>query len=91
MYHITDYTFRKAQENGVQVKPSKNKKKKIDVFRDGKKLASVGAAGMGDFGTFMKIEGKDYAEKRRRLYRMRHAKDGNIPNTPGYWAWHLLW
>ena len=32
MYIITDYTKNKAKKLGVIVKPSTNKKKKIDVF-----------------------------------------------------------
>lgn len=32
MYYITDYTKRKASENGYIIKPSTNKNKKIDVF-----------------------------------------------------------
>ena len=38
MYTITDYTKNKAKLLGVVVKPSQNKKKKIDVYsKDGKK------------------------------------------------------
>jgi len=31
--------------------------------------------------------------ERRRLYRLRHAGEGNDSNFPnaGYWAWHYLW
>jgi hypothetical protein len=40
---------------GVEVKPSSNPKKKIDVFKDNKKIASVlGANGYGDFPTYFK-------------------------------------
>ena len=33
MYLIIDYTKRKARELGVEVRPSTNPKKKIDVFQ----------------------------------------------------------
>jgi len=36
-YEITDYTKKKAKKLGVDVKPSKNKNKKIDVFKQDKK------------------------------------------------------
>ena len=47
-YKITNYTLAQAKKIGVTVRPSTNKTKKIDIFRQGKKIASVGAAGMND-------------------------------------------
>lgn len=38
-YKITSYTKSKARKIGVEVKPSKIKGKKIDVFKGGKKVA----------------------------------------------------
>ena len=57
MYTITNYTKQKARRLGVQVKLSKNKKKKLDVFKNGKKIASIGARGYGYYPTFMKTKG----------------------------------
>jgi len=44
MYHITNYSKKKAKELNVQIRPSNNpkKKKKIDVYKDDKKIASIG-------------------------------------------------
>ena len=39
-YTITAYTRARAKKLGVQVKLSKNKKKKLDVFKNGKKVGS---------------------------------------------------
>ena len=91
LYNITRYTHAKAKKLGVSVKPSTNKTKKIDVFRNGKKLASVGANGMNDFPTFIKERGMKFAKTRRRLYRMRHEKDRHKRGSRGYWADKLLW
>jgi hypothetical protein len=41
MYRITDYTRQKAKELNVNVKRSTNKNKKIDVFKDNIKIASI--------------------------------------------------
>ena len=41
MYKITNYTKKQAKKYGVVVKPSKNKTKKIDLFKSSKKIASV--------------------------------------------------
>ena len=95
-YKILPYTFRKAKELGVVVKPSTNLLKKIDVFKDGKKVASVGARGMNDYPTYLEKEKKGYYEKgyaykRRKLYKERHEKDRHKKGTNGYYADKLLW
>jgi hypothetical protein len=90
-YIITKYTKDQAKKLGVEVKVSKVKNKKIDVFKDGKKLASVGAIGYSDYSTYIKTKGKAYADERRRLYKIRHSKDRNITGSDGYYADRLLW
>jgi len=90
-YKITNYTLAQAKKIGVTVRPSTNKTKKIDIFRQGKKIASVGAAGMNDYPTFMKLKGKSFAKTRRRLYKMRHEKDRHIKWSRGWLADKLLW
>jgi hypothetical protein len=90
-YKISTHTKTQARKLGVQVKPSKLKGKKIDVFKDGKKVASVGAIGYGDYPTFKRTKGKKYADERRRLYKIRHNKNRNKRGTPSYYADKLLW
>jgi hypothetical protein len=90
-YTITRYTRRQAKKYGVTVKPSANKTKKIDVFKRGKKVASVGALGMNDYPTYMRDFGKETANKRRRLYKIRHSKDRNVRGSAGFYADKLLW
>jgi phage terminase small subunit len=90
-YSITNYTYKQAKKLGVTVKPSTNKTKKIDVYKKGIKVASVGAAGMNDFPTFMKKKGRKYAQTRRRLYKMRHEKDRHVKWSRGFYADKLLW
>jgi len=90
-YFITKYTYNQAKKLGVVVKPSTNKTKKIDVFKQGKKVASVGARGMNDFPTYMRKHGLAFAKTRRRLYKMRHEKDRHAYGSPGYYADKLLW
>jgi len=87
MYHITDYTKQKARELGVEVYPSKNPKKKIDVYKSGRRCGSIGQIGAKDYPTYLKEEGKEVANERRRLYHLRHPK-----NTLGeVLAKYLLW
>lgn len=86
---ITDYSKNQAKKYGVEIRPSTNKSKKIDVFRDDKKIASIGAVGYKDYPTYLEEKGKKYADERRRLYRIRHASD--IKSGNGYWANKILW
>lgn len=95
-YNITDYSRKQAKKLGVIIRPSANPKKKIDVFKAGKKVASIGAKGYMDYPTYMKLEkqGKlpmGYADKRRRLYKLRHKADIDISNKNGYFANKILW
>ena len=90
-YTITNYTKRQAKKLGVTVKPSKVKGKKIDVFKNGKKVASVGAIGYLDYPNYIKKKGKKYADERRRLYKIRHQNDRNKRGSNGYYADKLLW
>ena len=91
MYKIKKYTYKKAKKLGLEVKPSTNKTKKIDVYKNGKKIAAVGAAGMNDFPTYIEKKGLTYAKTRRRLYKMRHEKDRHIKWSHGWLADQLLW
>ena len=75
MYQITGYTKARAKEINVDVRPSKNPKKKIDVYRDGQFIDSIGAKGYSDYSTYIKDKGQAYADKRRELYHKRHTKE----------------
>ena len=41
-YKITKYSKEQAKKLGVVIKPSTRKNKKIDVFKDGNKISSIG-------------------------------------------------
>jgi hypothetical protein len=95
-YRIKRYTFEQAKKLGVEVKPSKVKGKKIDVFKNGEKVASVGALGMNDYPTYLEKErngvvAEGTAKRRRKAYKMRHEKDRHIRGSKGFYADKLLW
>jgi hypothetical protein len=89
-YSISAYTKSRAKKIGVTVRPSTRKGKKIDVFKNGKKVASIGAKGYDDFTTYSR-KNKSKAKERRRLYHIRHKKDSTKKGTAGYYAAKLLW
>ena len=80
-----------AKKLGVEIKPSKLKGKKIDVFKNGKKIASIGAVGYGDFATFKQFKGNEFALKRQKAYKKRHQKYRTKKGTNSYYADKILW
>jgi hypothetical protein len=94
-FQISDYHRRKARSLSVNINYSKSPGKKLDVFKDGKKVASIGNRKYWDFMSYKKAEQygqfpEGYANERRRLYKIRHKKN-NKPGTPGYYALNILW
>lgn len=73
-----------ASKIGVKVKPSKVKNKKLDVFKDNVKVASIGDIRYSDF-----LQHKD--NDRRLSYLARHEKTRRVVGSPSYYAWKILW
>ena len=91
MYKISNRTKEKAKALGVSVQPSKTTNKKVDVFKDGKKVASVGHSQYKDFHIYKREKGAKFAKKRQKAYRSRHAKNIKVKGSPGYYSNALLW
>ena len=92
MYHILPYTYNKAKMLNVKVFPSKNPKYKIDVYKPNLEyITSIGATGYKDFPTYVIEKGINYANNRKRLYKVRHEKDRLKKNSRGFYADNLLW
>lgn len=89
MYKITAYSYKKAKKLGVTIKQSTNPKKKIDVFKKGKKVCSVGNLNYNNFPTHMLKRGTAFANTRRKMYKIRHKKDKD--SGCGYYADKILW
>jgi hypothetical protein len=84
VYVITQYSKQQAKKLGVEIKVSSNPKKKIDVFKNGEKISSIGQIGYTDYATT-----KD--KEKRRLYRLRHKGEEKKVGSAGYFAWKILW
>ena len=91
MYKISQYSKKQAEKLNVTIKPSQKKDKKIDVIKNGHVIASIGNKNYKDYPTYIKENGKPYADKRRKLYKLRHKNDIHIKNTPGFFANKILW
>ena len=89
-YKIKSQQKKAAKELGVTIKPSEVKGKKIAVFKNGEKVADIGAIGYGDYWTYYE---KDiyFAAAKRKAYQARHKGEQNKIGSPGYYAWYILW
>jgi len=88
MYKIEKYSYDKAKELNVKIKPSMDKNKKIDVYKNNVKIASIGNKNYLDYPKYIKEKGLEYANKRRFLYHLRHKKDNG---KNGKYAKAILW
>ena len=91
MYKIKEYSYKQAEKLKVNIRPSTIKNKKIDVYKNNKKIASIGNVHYKDYPSFIEEKGKTYADERRKLYNNRFKNTMNIKNTPSYFANKILW
>lgn len=91
MYEITQYSKDQAKKLGIEIKHSSRKNKKIDVYKNGEYVVSIGDNRYKDFPTYKKLKGEEYTNKRREAYKKRHEKDRHIKGTAGYYADKILW
>jgi len=89
-YKIKQYTYDQANKLNVEIMPAKNPKKKIDVYKNGINIASVGASGYSDYPTYLQQNPKQ-AEAKRKAYKARHEKDRHKQGSNGFYADKLLW
>lgn len=101
-YKIKKLQLDKAKELGVQILPSDNPNKKVDVFIEGKKIVSIGAnkskikgKPMMDYASYLKSD-PTKAEQRRKNYIERHSKEPKIDKKTGrpsksFYSDEILW
>lgn len=91
MFQIQPEHFKNAKALGVTIKPSKIKGKKLDVFKGDNKLVTIGDTKYMDYQSYKDEKGLDFANNRRRLYRIRHEKNRGKVGTPSFFADKILW
>ena len=91
-YEISPFAYKQAKKLGVKIAPSHRKYKKIDVFDyNNQYILSIGDTRYNDFRSYIKERGIEYAENRRRLYKIRHEKTRHNKGSASYYADQLLW
>jgi len=90
-YKITARQKLNANKLGVTIKPSVKIGKKIDVYKNGQYVCSIGDIRYLDYEMHLKESGKAYADERRKAYKSRHEKDRKVLRSVGYYADKILW
>ena len=96
-YEIKPYSFDQADRLGVFITPSYKKNKKIDVYKKIKNsdeyeyCCSIGDKRYKDYPTFWDEDGPEKARRRRKAYHNRHQEDRARRESPGYYAYYILW
>ena len=90
-YKPTKRQLLNAQRLGVTIAPSTNLRKKLDVYRNSRKISEIGAIGYMDYDSYIRKTGIAFANERRRLYKIRHEADRHRKGTAGYYADKILW
>tara|TARA_R110000787_G_scaffold219313_1_gene328050 strand:+ start:72 stop:356 length:285 start_codon:yes stop_codon:yes gene_type:complete len=90
-YKILNPQLKNSKKLNVKIKTSTNPKKKVDIFKNNKKVASIGDVKYGDYHTYIKSKGKTFAVKRQDAYKKRHAKTLYKKGTASYYADKILW
>ncbi len=67
MHEISPASYKIAKQYGLQIQPSTRKNKKIDVYKHGEYLASIGDSRFKNYHLYLKEQGKSYADNRARL------------------------
>ena len=75
----------------VTVQLSQKKNKKIDVLKNGVRIATIGDSRYKDFPTYVIENGIEFANNRKMLYYMRNKKNIEKINSNGFYAAKLLW
>ena len=91
MYEISQASYNIAKKMNLVIKKSTLQNKKLDVYKNGQKIASIGDVNYFDYQMYKLNMGLDYAKERRRLYMIRHRDDIKKKDSNGYFAFKLLW
>ena len=89
-YVILEDSYKMAKLLKLDIKTSKNINKKIDVYKDGLFIFSIGNIKYLDYSHYIKNHSLDYANNRRKLYYKRNKLSHDI-NSRKYISAKILW
>lgn len=87
-FTITDAMLAEAALLKIEIRPSENKRRLIDVYKDGEYQCSIGASNFAYWNQLVETEGVDYAVMKRDKL-LRRFKNSCKPEV--LWTLRLLW
>lgn len=75
MYEISDEQFETARDLHVTICPSTNKRKLMDVYKDGKLFCSVGAINFRYYREYLRDDGATVAQYKKDKMLTRYKND----------------
>jgi hypothetical protein len=91
-YEIDPEAEQVADNLGIKIRPSEKKNKKIDIYdANNQYIMSIGDRRYNDYRSYIKLKGLEYANKRKKLYKIRHNKNRHKLGSASYYADKLLW
>ena len=89
-YKITKYSYDRAKDLDIRLKPSFKGNYKIDIFdKLGNYITSIGHRQYKDYGQYLENNGQEYADYRRMLYYKRHKNYSKF--SRGWYTSKILW
>ena len=87
-YEISDKQYEIAEQLGIEIIVSENPRKKIDVYKKGNYICSVGAVNFLSLKELILLHGHDEAYRKRNLYLSRHKSQCDLKSI---YEIRLLW
>lgn len=87
-YEISDKQYEIAEQLGIDICVSENPRKKIDVYKKGQFLFSIGAVNFKSLSELIEMYGRDEAYRKRNLYLSRHKSQCDLKSI---YEIRLLW
>ena len=88
MYEISKKQYEIAEQLQIEICPSENPRKKIDVYKNGDYICSVGAINFKALKELIELYGRDEAYRKRNLYLSRHKSNCDLKSI---YEIRLLW
>lgn len=87
-FEITPEMYQEAENLRIEIKPSQNKRKLIDVYRNGDFYCSIGATNFRYYNQLQEEEGVAYAQMKREKILHRYKNNCSLE---AMYLLRLLW
>ena len=85
---ITPEMFQEAELLRIEIRPSENKRKLIDIFKDGSFYCSIGASNFKFYNQLVEEEGIDFAQRKKEKILARNKNNCDLKTL---YTLRLLW